>query len=407
MPSAVSPRSAGTEIQSTGVVSTDNPAPQISPLGRALSGFFEAASAFIQKEHLEPFAGWKYDRAGYALNYKSTYMNIEKYNNYLFDEAATRLVEQAGQLGLALDKGEALAQLKAGNANVAAIKFSDTDRVKYLEICQAAGLSMLSENDVNILTDMYIDAKKNGLDATQVDSVAFYKGIYNSWGPYMVEGHSIPWINATPEEVAEFENNRFASFQHKIDKADEIKAKLATTSLGFDDETGLFGQLLNKRIFLPDLDDELLNFFSQMLDLRGQKGHGNAAPSVAKPVEPVALPESSRDKKELFANLKAASANIAAIKNKDADWAKYLRAHSVKEWAVPSRRDDTSRPTDDVYAAAKENGWNVARVHGMAFLESFLQRHWGLSRKSAFLESVNPPAGPERKTSEPTRTKNP
>jgi hypothetical protein len=32
-----------------------SPEPQISPTARALAEFYEAASAFVQKEHFEPF----------------------------------------------------------------------------------------------------------------------------------------------------------------------------------------------------------------------------------------------------------------------------------------------------------------------------------------------------------------
>jgi hypothetical protein len=59
--------------------------------------------------------------------------------NYLFDKAATKLVEQAGRLGLTLDKDETLAQLKADNADIAAIKYSDADRVKHLNMCASVG----------------------------------------------------------------------------------------------------------------------------------------------------------------------------------------------------------------------------------------------------------------------------
>ena len=74
---------------------TASPEAQISPQAKALAEFFEAASAFIQKEHFEPFTGWKRDSAGYTLNSESAYLDVEKYNNYLFDKAAATLVEQA------------------------------------------------------------------------------------------------------------------------------------------------------------------------------------------------------------------------------------------------------------------------------------------------------------------------
>jgi hypothetical protein len=54
--------------------------PQISPNARALAEFYEAGSAFVKKEHLETFTGWKYDSAGYVLNDESAYLDVEKYN---------------------------------------------------------------------------------------------------------------------------------------------------------------------------------------------------------------------------------------------------------------------------------------------------------------------------------------
>jgi hypothetical protein len=98
-------------VQNTPVTASEEA--QISPKARALAEFYEAASAFIQEEHFETFTGWKLSNgsSGYVLNRESAYLDVEKYNNYLFDKAATTLVDEARQLGLALDKDEALAQL--------------------------------------------------------------------------------------------------------------------------------------------------------------------------------------------------------------------------------------------------------------------------------------------------------
>ncbi|MDR3299624.1 MAG: hypothetical protein LBU43_06390 [Candidatus Accumulibacter sp.] len=248
---------------------TASPEPQISPQARVLAEFYEAASAFVQKEHLKPFTGWKYDSAGYVLNNESGYLDIEKYNNYLFDKAATTLVEQAGRLGLTLDKNEALAQLKADNADIAAIKYSDSERVKYLKMCQEVCYSNLSYSEVNSLTDMYIKAKENGLDARQVGDVAFWLGIYNGDRKsdiIFLELYTIPGMfSFTAEELAAHEVERFASFQDRIDMAGELKAKLPNVSFGFDDENGFFEQLLNPR--MSNLDRDTLNFLTQMADL--------------------------------------------------------------------------------------------------------------------------------------------
>jgi hypothetical protein len=250
-----------------------SPEPQISPTAKALAEFYEAASAFVQKEHLEPFTGWKYSNgsSGYVLNYESAYLDIEKYNNYLFDKAATALVDRARQMGLALDKKGAIAQLKADNADIAAIKYSDMNRVKYLNMCLSVGFSKLTVSDVDSLTDMYIKAKENGLDATQLHDVAFHLGGHNSWrdGPIILEMYLSPpgQTNATPEEIAAYDAGRFASIQNKIDMVGLLKARLANTTFGFSYEKDFFEQLLNPRISLGGVNDNTLSFLLQMLDI--------------------------------------------------------------------------------------------------------------------------------------------
>jgi hypothetical protein len=249
---------------------TASPEPQISAKARALAEFYEAASAFVQKEHFEPFTGWKYNSARYVTNYESAFMDIERYNNYLFDKAATTLVDQAKQMGLALDKDETLAQLKADNADIAAIRYSDADRVKYLNMCLSAGYSKLTYNDVNSLTDMYITAKENGLDATQINDVAFRLGDQRYWqnsGVVLVEPHP----GATPEEIAANDAKYLGSIRNKLALADEIKAKLANTSFGFDDEKAFFEGLLAPFIHLGGIDDSTLDFLSQLLDIYSRK----------------------------------------------------------------------------------------------------------------------------------------
>jgi hypothetical protein len=248
-----------------------SPEPQISPRARVLTGFFEAASAFIQEEHLEPFTGWKFSngRSGYILNRESAYLDVEKYNNYLFDKAATTLVEQAGQMGLALDKDETLAQLKADNADIAAIRFNNTERVKYLEM-DLIVYSNLSRDEVNSLTDMYITARENGLDTSPMAVVASQLSIYNRDQKdkiIVAEAYDVPGtFPSTVEELADHDAKMFARIQDKIDMAGELKAKLPNVRFGFDDESGFFERLLNPRTGLT-LNNETLGFLLKMADL--------------------------------------------------------------------------------------------------------------------------------------------
>ena len=252
---------------------TASPEVQISPQAKALAELYEAANAFVREEHLEPFTGWKSDSAGYTLNYESAYLDVEKYNNYLFDKAATTLVEQARQLGLALDKDETLAQLKADNADIAAIWFNNTERVKYLKMCQSVGFSGLSYGEVEILTDMYIIAKENGLDTSQVNLLASQLGGYHYHDDQAIARewyHLSPERSAyTAEEIAAYEAEDFARIQDKIDQAAELKAKLSNATFGFNNESGFFAYSLNPRLGLfggPEAPDPYLSFLLQIAD---------------------------------------------------------------------------------------------------------------------------------------------
>jgi hypothetical protein len=262
--------SGAVSVSSNDAPITTSPEVQISPQAKALAEFYEAASAFVREEHIEPFTGWKRDSAGYTLNYESAYLDVEKYNNYLFDKAATTLVEQAKQLGLALDKDETLAQLKADNADIAAISFNNTERVKYLKMCQSVGFSNLSYGEVESLTDMYILAKENGLDATQVGTVAFYLGGFhhNDDNAIMGELYELPYNpdrrTITAEEIAAYEAGRFAHMQDSIDLAGEIKAKLPNVTFGFNNESGFFASILNPRLTLAG--EDTLSFLLQIAD---------------------------------------------------------------------------------------------------------------------------------------------
>jgi hypothetical protein len=264
LPTVTPQRQTGADTRNTLIPTS--PEPQISPTAKALAGFYEAASAFVQKEHLESFTGWKYDSKGYVLNNEGAYMDVERYNNYLFDKAATTLVNQARQMGLTLDKDETLAQLKADNADIAAIRFNNDERVKNLGA--SVSYTSLTYGDVKSLTDMYIAAKENGLDATQVsksmDAMAFSVGNHNRL-------RDVPMFSAVPEDQIAVHD---APYQSKIDLAGEIKAKLALTAsnvFGFEYESEFFENLLNPRYYLLDIPDSTLNFLSQLLDIYSQK----------------------------------------------------------------------------------------------------------------------------------------
>jgi hypothetical protein len=136
----------------------------------------------------------------------------------------------------------------------------------------SVGYSNLSRDEVNSLTDLYIAAKENGLDASQVGLVAFWLGGYNDYqGRGIIIGEAYDVLGMFPftaEELAAFDAEMFTRIQGQIDLAGELKAKLSNVSFGFDDESGFFRQLLNPRIKLGSINDDTLSFLQQMADLK-------------------------------------------------------------------------------------------------------------------------------------------
>jgi hypothetical protein len=113
--------SASSSASSATTAATASSKPIISYQGTILSSLFDAADEFIQKEHLIPYPGCRYSNA--------SYVDIERYNNYLFDKAATTLIAQAKEKGIELDKKDVLTQLKENNAEIAALKFDYVGRL--------------------------------------------------------------------------------------------------------------------------------------------------------------------------------------------------------------------------------------------------------------------------------------
>jgi hypothetical protein len=245
----------------TSATATESSKPIISYQGTVLSTLFEEADAFIQKEHFISFQGYRYTNGshGYVIDYEGAYLDVGKYNNYLFDKAATSLVAQAKEKGIELDKNDVAAQLKANNTEIAAMKLDDQSRRDLLG--SASVLSRLSWSDLQSFTDMYITAKENGLDVTEVLHLAHDKGVYSAPG--------VTWIRSAPPA------DLFSEFT--LNLAEEIRGKL----------TDFFG--IGKELFDFILDPELalaathgngvnvdiatrsrLDFLTKLLDLKDQ-----------------------------------------------------------------------------------------------------------------------------------------
>jgi hypothetical protein len=235
----------------------------ISSKGTILSDLFSAADAFIQKEHLVPFAGYRYSNGSYGTmkDYEGAYIDVGKYNNYLFDKAAANLVAQAREKGIELDTKDVVAQLKDNNAEIAAMKLDDQKRRDLLG--PANVLSRLGWSDLQAFTDMYITAKENGLDVSQVWTLASDKGTYMEPG--------ITWIrNPPPPDL-------FSEPTRKL--ADEIRGRLGQVDfLGIgkelfldfilDPESGSFGAVHGAGANVDVATRARLDFLSKLLDFK-------------------------------------------------------------------------------------------------------------------------------------------
>jgi len=241
--------------------SAESSKPIISYQGTVLSNLFDAADEFIRNEHLVPYQGVRYSNGKYGTmkDYEGAYIDVGKYNNYLFDKAATSLVAQAKEKGIDLDKKDVIAQLKANNAEIAAMKLDDQSRRDLLG--SASVMSRLGWSDLQAFTDMYITAKENGLDVTQVEILASRKGWFSAPG--------ITWGREPPPPGRLSEST--------LNLAAEIRGRLGDC-FGIGRE--LFDLILDPELSLGLSDGHMdhvdsvtrahLDFLSKLLDLKSE-----------------------------------------------------------------------------------------------------------------------------------------
>lgn len=144
----------------------------VSASAFAAADLFSAASSFVQAEHLKPFSGYDH-----GIVHESGYLNVERYNNYLFDKAATTMVSEGQKAGLSLNKDDILTALRSANSGIAALKDDNEARVKLLG--PGSVLIDLSTSEMRNFTDMYIAAKEKGLDTNRVKEAATLQGMAN------------------------------------------------------------------------------------------------------------------------------------------------------------------------------------------------------------------------------------
>jgi hypothetical protein len=236
--------------------------PFLSDQAKTLSSLYTSANDYLKTEHMESFPGMV---KGYIA--PSGYINVERYNAYLFDKAATTMVAAAKDNGITLDKEEVLAQLKNDNSDITAIKLDDRDRKAKLG--QSSVFTDLTLSDLDNMTDVYIMAKENGLNLEEAGAFALRKGVQNRYGDTVQESNLYPgdwdFTETDPDKIA-------AAIIRLPDsitsKADEIRNKIqGDLGLGSD----FIDYLLNPRLGLRGATDASLDFLSKLVDIHNKQ----------------------------------------------------------------------------------------------------------------------------------------
>lgn len=202
---------------------------EISSTAATASDMFAIANKFVRDEHIEPFRG--YDK---GIVSPGGHLNVEKYNNYIFDKAASEMVGTAANAGLTLSKGDILDALKTSNSGIASLKNDETARIANLG--QASVLSHINLGDLNFLTDMYIKGKSADLEVSIVKDLAGQMGLSNK---YKNEGISVAVYD--PERELKGLPYTDTAVQVSADSVDEFD-KLKLSLYG---KLGLSTQMIN------------------------------------------------------------------------------------------------------------------------------------------------------------------
>jgi len=236
--------------------------PFLSDQAKILSSLYTSASDYLKSEHMEPFPGIV---KGYIA--PSGYINVEKYNAYLFDKAATTMVAAAMDKGIPLDKEAVLAQLKGDHSDIAAITLDD--QYRKAKLGENSVFTDLALSDLDNMTDVYITAKENGLDLEEVGGLALDRAIQNHYGETLQESDVYPsgwdFTETYPDKIAAAVNWLPESF---TSGADEIRNKIqGDLGLGSD----FIDFLLNPRLGLRGATDASLDFLSKLVDIHNKQ----------------------------------------------------------------------------------------------------------------------------------------
>jgi hypothetical protein len=172
MTAITSVSNSATAVQSAaGPVDANGDVVQISSAATTLGGLFDAAGAYIKQEHLEPFTAYNHGNVS-----AGAYLNVKQYNDHLFDQAATTIVDSASKQGITLDAKDVVAKLRSDNKTISVLDQTQDSRVK--NVGENSSFAKLTQSDVNGLTDLYIAAKDHGLPVSEIEGIAARKVIY-------------------------------------------------------------------------------------------------------------------------------------------------------------------------------------------------------------------------------------
>lgn len=231
----------------------------VSSTATAASEMLQSANKFIQSEHIEPFTAFD---AGNVT--PGAYLNVEKYNAYVFDKAASDMITKAASAGLSLSKDDVLSTLKANNSSIASLKTDNETRVKALGDNNV--FAYIGVSDLDILTSMYITGKEAGLDTSSFDGLAMKVGSSNK---YRHDGTTM--IVHDPER----ENAGLPYSDSEAKVSSDAKDEFDKIKLSLYDKLGLSTQMINLLVDSVRVGNKettpILSFIQSILSIKSQE----------------------------------------------------------------------------------------------------------------------------------------
>lgn len=260
--SANSSCSRSTATAGTASASQASSGTDISSQASALFKLYDAASSFVKSQSMTNFSGYVQGNVT-----PSAYIDVGEYNDYVFDKAASAMVDEANNLGISLDKNDVISQLRQENSDISNIK---SDQAKTNAALGASSVYLnLSASDRSALTDIYIKAKEGGLDTDQVEVLAAKKAFTSSLGSDQSGAVFMPadwdWSETDPDKIAAAKAS-IGQAAEIVDKADEVKSKLISDlGLGKD----FISHILDAETGGGITSSSTLEFLSKLADIYG------------------------------------------------------------------------------------------------------------------------------------------